>query len=127
MLRGTLYHEKRHEKVCVWVRVYTYICMYVYLGWLNCILTFSLFASSFSLFLFFVQTTNTTVTECWQNEAEKQGEEERLLLTLPPSSRPPPYRLSPSPLPRFILSCLPHSPVPRDVAHATILGRRTLA
>lgn len=76
MLRGRLYHENRHEKVCVCaracIRVFVYFCelyMYAFVDKLHSLNV--QFYPLISPSMFSVQAT-TLLKESWQKKTEKQ-------------------------------------------------------
>lgn len=142
MLRGRLYHENRHEKVCVCVcecTVHTCICVYVYglsvyavhvmptQVWAKCTFWFSV-----RLLL-----CRLTPPDQWRRAGKRRLENRKggggggVAVDLPPlSPHPPLHRLfpPPPPPPRFLLLSFILSsalfPVQHNAACATILEQR---
>lgn len=89
MLRGRLYHENRHEKVCVCARMCVYMHTWVHglrlyasvnytcvFWWINHILKIFTYTLIFPT-LFSVQATTRPLKESWQKETEKQRRRRR--------------------------------------------------
>lgn len=91
MLRGRLYHENRHEKVCVCTRVFVYVDACVCARVHSCVYFCELYMCAFvdklhslnfqsypliSPSMFSVQAT-TLLKESWQKKTEKQRRRRR--------------------------------------------------
>lgn len=76
MLRGRLYHENRHEKVCVCaracIRVFVYFCELYMCAFVDKLHSLNVqFSPLISPSMFSVQAT-TLLKESWQKKTEKQ-------------------------------------------------------